>query len=74
MWILKDQFIINTDNISVIKKDDSGNLVFRDGSNVETRLSNVPEDIIHQIWMAHKKGQDLFVIAENDRNTETPNL
>ena len=64
MWILKDQTILNTDNISLMKKDDNGNLVIRDASNVETRLSKVPEDIIHQIWMAHKKGQDIFVIAD----------
>ena len=64
MWILKDQTILNTDNIIVMKKDDCGNLIIRDASNVETRLSNVPEDIIHQIWMAHKKGQDIFVIAD----------
>lgn len=64
MWILKDQTILNTDNISVMKKDDCGNLIIRDASNVETSLSNVPEDIIHKIWMAHKKGQDIFVIAD----------
>ena len=64
MWILKDQTILNTDNISVMKKDDCGILVIRDASGVETQLSNVPEDIIQQIWMAHKKGQDIFVIAD----------
>lgn len=62
MWILKDQTILNTDNISVIRKDVSGNLIVRDASAVETILSNVPDDIIHKIWMAHKKGQDIYVI------------
>ena len=62
MWILKDQLILNTDNISVMRKDASRNLIVRDASNVETVLSDVPEDIIHQIWMAHKKGQEIFVI------------
>ena len=62
MWILKDQTILNTDNISVMRKDASGNLIIRDASNVETVLSKVPEDIIHQIWMANKKGQEVFVI------------
>ena len=65
MWILKDQTILNTDNISVMKKDNSGNLIIRDASGIETHLSNVPEDIIHQIWMAHKKGQDIFVVTDH---------
>lgn len=65
MWILKDQTILNTDNISVMKKDNSGNLIIRDASGIETHLSNVSEDIIHQIWMAHKKGQDIFVVTDH---------
>lgn len=64
MWILKNQTIINTDNISVMTKDDSGKLIVRDASGIETRLTNVPEDIIHQIWMEHKKGNNIFVIAD----------
>lgn len=68
MWIRKDQTILNTDNISVMKKDDRGNLIIRDASGVETQLPNVPDDIIHQICMAHKKGIPLFVIPSPDAN------
>lgn len=62
MWILHKNTIINTDNISMMNQDNLGNLVFKIGVNSEIRIENVPEDIIHQIWMAHKKGQDIFVI------------
>lgn len=65
MWILKNQTILITDNISVMRKDDRGNLVIRDASGVETQLTNVPENIINQIWMAHKKGQDILVISDH---------
>ena len=62
MWILKNQTILNTDNISVMQMN-NGELIIRDASGIETRLPNVPEDVIHQIWMAHKKGQEIFVIS-----------
>lgn len=61
MWILKNNVIVNTDNVSVIKKDISGNLRFTIAGNAELILDNVPEDAIKQIWMAHKKGQDIVV-------------
>ncbi len=48
-----------------MRKDDRGNLVIRDASGVETQLTNVPENIINQIWMAHKKGQDILVISDH---------
>ena len=61
MWILKNNVIVNTDNISVIKMDSSGNLHFTLTGNAELRLEDVPEDAIKQICMAHKKGQDIVV-------------
>lgn len=61
MWILINNVIVNTDNISVIKMDTSGNLHFTIAGNVELRLEDVPEDAIKQIWMAHKKAQDIVV-------------
>ena len=62
MWILKNNVIVNTDNVSVIKKDASGNLRFTIAGNTELILDNVPDDAITQIWMAHKKGQDIVVL------------
>lgn len=62
MWILKNNVIVNTDNVSVIKKDASGNLRFTIAGNTELILDNIPEDAITQIWMAHKKGQDIVVL------------
>ena len=61
MWILKNNVIVNTDKVSVIKMDPSGNLHFTIAGNAELRMDNVPEDAIKQIWMAHKKGQNIVV-------------
>ena len=60
MWILKNDVIVNTDNVSVIKTDTLGNLRFTISGNSELIVENVPEDSIKQIWMAHKKGQDII--------------
>lgn len=62
MWILKNNVIINADSISVIRMDAPGTLRFTIAGNSELRLDNVPEDAIKQIWMAHKKGQDIVVL------------
>ena len=62
MWILKNNVIVNTENISVIKMDASGNLRFTIAGNAELILDNVPEDAVKQIWMAHKKGQDIVIL------------
>ena len=62
MWILNGHRIFNTDNICYMAQDSPGKLIIRDVTGLEYQISDVPENALHQIWMAHKKGQDLFVI------------
>ena len=62
MWILINNVIVNTDNVSVIKIDEKGRLRFTISGDAELIIDDVPVDAIKQIWMAQKKGQEIIVL------------
>ena len=62
MWILNKKQIINLDNVVSLSVNEVGDLVLQACGNTTITISGVPEDIIHQIWLANKKTQDIIVI------------
>lgn len=62
MWILKDQIIVNMDNVVSVLKNSNGNLEFHTSGDYCVTMKDVPEDIIHKIWMANKRKEEIFVI------------